>query len=365
VTAHRTRRNYLDTARRLGIDRRTVRAKVDGRALFAGFTVLSVVATALMATVEPGMVVWGFVLAVLGNIGFEGALVYYNAYLPQLAPAARLGRVSAWGFAVGYVGSIAALLIALPAVQAGAVSLAFLATSALFAVFALPALVLLPPAPGRGVPVALAAREGGAEVLAAIRRILRQPDLRRFFAAYFVYEDGVNTVVAFSAIFAAQTLGFPMERLIVLYIVVQISALLGALAWARPIDRLGPKRVVLLTLGQWAAVVLGAYFVEIQAQFYAVAVIAGTGLGAIQAASRTLLTTLIPKGMEAEMFGFYALCGKSAAILGPLVFGGVSYAAGGDQRLGILVVGAFFVIGLMILRGMRGGGPTHVAREFA
>jgi UMF1 family MFS transporter len=335
------------------------------RALFAGFTALSVVATALMATVEPGTVLWGFVLAVLGNIGFEGALVYYNAYLPQLAPAAMLGRVSALGFAVGYVGSIVALLVALPAVQAEAFGLAFLAASTLFAVFALPALLVLPDAPGRGVPVALAAREGGVEVLAAIRRILRRPDLRRFFAAYFVYEDGVNTVVAFSAIFAAHTLGFPMERLIVLYIVVQISALLGALAWARPIDRLGPKRVVLVTLGQWAAVVLAAYFVETQGQFYAVAVIAGTGLGAIQAASRTLLTTLIPKGMEAEMFGFYALCSKSAAILGPLVFGGVSYAAGGDQRLGILVVGAFFLIGLVILRGMRGGGPTHLVREVA
>jgi UMF1 family MFS transporter len=335
------------------------------RVFFAGFTALSVVATALMATVEPGMVLWGFALAVLGNIGFEGALVYYNAYLPQLAPAAMVGRVSAWGFAVGYVGSIVALLVALPAVQAEAFGLAFLATSTLFAVFALPALVVLPAAPGRGVPVALAAREGGVEVLAAMRRILRRPDLRRFFAAYFVYEDGVNTVVAFSAIFAAQTLDFPMDRLIVLYIVVQVSALLGALAWARPIDRLGPKRVVLITLGQWAAVVLAAYFVETQAQFYAVAIIAGAGLGAIQAASRTLLTTLIPKGMEAEMFGLYALCGKSAAILGPLVFGGVSYAAGGDQRLGILVVGAFFVIGLVILRGMRGGGPTHLVREVA
>lgn len=297
-------------------------------------------------------------VAVLGNIGFEGALVYYNAYLLQLAPAGALGRVSAWGFAVGYVGSIVALLVAPPLVQAKAFAPAFLTTAALFAVFALPAFIVLPAVPGRGVPVMQAAREGGVEVLARIRRILRHQDLRRFFAAYFVYEDGVNTVVAFSAIFAAQTLGFPMDRLIVLYIVVQISALLGALAWARPIDRLGPKRVVLVTLGQWAVVVMAAYLVETQAQFYAVAVIAGTALGAIQAASRTLLTTLVPEGMEAEMFGFYTLCGKSAAIIGPLVFGGVSYAAGGDQRLGILVIGAFFLVGLVILRGMRGGGPT-------
>ncbi len=99
-------------------------------------------------------------------------------------------------------------------------------------------------------------------MIEAARKILRHRDLRRFLGAYFLYEDGVNTVVGFSAIFAAQTLGFPMDRLIVLYIVVQVSALLGALAWARPTDRLGPKLVVMVTLFQWTAIVIAAYFVH-------------------------------------------------------------------------------------------------------
>jgi UMF1 family MFS transporter len=273
------------------------------------------------------------------------------------------GRLSAWGFAVGYAGSIVALLVALPFVRARALDWAFLSTAALFAGFALPAFLFLPAAPGRGVAPLTALREGGAEVLAGIRTILRQRDLRRFFGAYFVYEDGVNTVIAFSGIFAAQTLGFPMDRLIILYIVVQVSALLGAVAWSWPTDTLGPKRVVMITLCQWAAIVVGAYWVETQGQFFALAVVAGTGLGAVQAASRTLLTTLIPKGMEAEMFGFYTLCGKSAAIMGPLVFGGISHAAGGNQRLGILAIGTFFIIGLVLLSRMRGGGPTHLPAE--
>jgi len=328
------------------------------RPLFIGFTALGVLATALMATVEPGMVVWGFLLGVLGNVGYEGALVYYNAYLPDLAPAAYQGRVSAWGFAVGYAGSIAALLIALPFVEAKAYHAAFLATAALFAVFALPAFLFLSQPAGGRVPVLVAARQGGAEVLATVRRIIGRPDLRRFLGAYFVYEDGVNTVVAFSAIFAAQTLGFPMGRLIVLYIVVQVSALLGALAWAWPTDRIGPKRVVMVTLVQWTAVVVAAWFVETQGQFWALAVVAGTGLGAVQAASRTFLTRLIPEGMEAELFGFYSLCGKSAAVMGPLVFGGISHAAGGNQRAGILAVGAFFLVGLILLARVRAGGPT-------
>jgi UMF1 family MFS transporter len=328
------------------------------RVLFMAFTALAVSAAAMMSTVQPGMVVWGFLLAVLGNVGFEGALVYYNAYLPNLAPPGMQGRVSGWGFAVGYAGSIVALLVALPFVQAKEFGWAFLSTAALFGVFATPAFVLLPPVPGRGVPVRTALAEGAREVASGIRTILAHRELRRFFGAYFVYEDGVNTVIAFSAIFAAQTLGFPMERLIVLYIVVQISALLGALAWAAPTDRLGPRRVVMITLCQWAVIVIATYWVQTPMQFYVVAVVAGTGLGAVQAASRTLLTTLIPPGKEAQMFGFYTLCGKSAAIMGPLVFGGISHAAGGNQRLGILAIGSFFVIGLVLLSRMRGGGPT-------
>jgi UMF1 family MFS transporter len=330
------------------------------RALFIAFTALSVAATALMSTVGPGMIVWGFALGVLGNVGFEGALVYYNAWLPELAPRAYQGRVSGWGFAVGYAGSIVALLVALPFVRARAFDLAFLSTAALFAVFALPAFLLLPAAPGASRSVLQAAREGGAEVWAATRRILGHRELRRFFGAYFIYEDGVNTVIAFSAIFAVQTLGFAMESLVLLYIVVQCSALVGALAWSWPTDRLGPKRVVMATLVQWTAVVVAAYFVETQGQFYVVAVLAGSGLGAVQAANRAFLSTLIPRGMEAEIFGFYALCGKSAAIMGPLVFGTISSAAGGNQRAGIVAVGAFFVVGLVLLSRVRAGGPTHL-----
>jgi MFS transporter, UMF1 family len=329
------------------------------RPLFIGFTALSVTATALLATVRPGMVYWGFVLGVIGNFGYESALVYYNAYLPDLAPPTHQGRVSAWGFAVGYAGSIAALLTALPFVRSHRYGGAFLCTAGLFAVFAMPAFLFLPaPAPGR-LGVWAAARQGAGEVVATARRILTLRDLRRFLGAYFLYEDGVNTVVAFSAIFAAQTLGFPMERLIILYIVVQISALGGALAWARPIDRLGPKLVVMITLVQWTIVVVTAYFVETAGQFWVLAVVAGTGLGAVQAASRTFLARLCPDGMEAELFGFYSLCGKSAAVMGPLVFGGISHAAGGDQRAGILAIGSFFLIGLVLLSRVHAGGPVR------
>jgi UMF1 family MFS transporter len=311
-----------------------------------------------MATVQPGMVVWGFVLGVVGMVGFEGAMVFYNSYLPEIASREWQGRISAYGFAVGYAGSIVALIVALPFAKAGAFGWCFLSSSVLFGLFAIPAFVVLPRDRPARVGIARAMREGLLGTARTVKDILSLRELRRFLGAYFLYEDGVNTVVFFSSIFAAKTLGFEMAQLIILYILIQVAALLGAFLWGWPTDRFGPKVVVVCMLVLWSAVAIAAYLVRTQGQFYLLAVVAGTGLGAIQAASRTFMATLIPKGREGELFGCYALCGKAAGILGPLLFGAVSHATGGDQRAAILAVGSFFVLGLMLLLRVRAGGPT-------
>jgi UMF1 family MFS transporter len=336
------------------------------RKLFlAGLTYLSVAATALMATVDRGDVAWGFLLAVLGTVGFEAAIVYYNAYLPELAPPDRRGRLSAYGFAVGYAGSALALAAVLPFALGGRYGGAFLTTAALYGLFALPAMLYLPADRAGTLGLARAARAGVVESWATFREILTIPDLRRFLCAYLFYEDGVNTVVFFSSIFAGHTLGFTTPQVIGLYFVVQLSALVGAWAWGRPIDTLGPRLVVRCTLGQWCAVVLAAFLVETKTQFFLVAVLAGTGLGAIQAASRAFMASLIPSGREGALFGFYSLCGKTAAIMGPIMFGAVSRATGGNQRAAIVAVGVMFLIGLVILGGIRAGGPAAIDRARA
>lgn len=321
-------------------------------------TCASVGATALMATVDPGEVLWGWLLAVVATVGFEAALVYYNAYLPDLAPPERQGRLSAYGFALGYLGSAVALAAALPFAVAGRYGGAFLVAAGLFGVFAVPAVRYLPPdRPGR-LDLASAVRVGFTETRATLRRILRVPALRSFLLAYLVYEDGINTVIYFSSVFAGHTLGFTTAEVIQLYFVVQLSALVGAWAWGRPTDLKGPKFVVMCTLVQWCLVVAAAYFVTTRAQFLAVAVVAGTALGAVQAASRTFMASLISRGEEAEMFGFYALCGKTAAIFGPVVFGVASRLSGGNQRVAIVAVGLFFLVGLLLVARVRAGGPT-------
>ena len=321
-------------------------------------TYLSVGATALMATVRPGDVVWGLLLAVVGTVGFEAAIVYYNAYLPDLADASWRGRLSAYGFATGYAGSALALAAALPFALGGWYGGAFLTAAALFGLFALPAMLFLPPDRPGSLSLGGAVRIGFTESRDALRRILRLPNLRGFLLAYLFFEDGTNTVVYFSSVFAGHTLGFATAEVIGLYFVVQLSALAGAWLWARPIDRWGPKVVVMTTLVQWCLVVLAAYFVTTKGQFYVVAIFAGSGLGAIQAASRTFMASLIPKGQEASLFGFYSLCGKTAAVMGPVIFGTASLLTGGNQRVAILAVGLMFVAGLILLARVRAGGPA-------
>jgi UMF1 family MFS transporter len=328
---------------------------------FVWLTLAAVALTALLATVGPGMVLTGFVLGVAGLVSYEAALVYYNSYLPLLAPPGELGRVSARGFAVGYAGSIVAFLAAWPFAASARYGGCFLVAAALFAVFSLPAFLALPADRVAAMALKAALARGVAETLATLREIVRRPErtqMRRFLLAYLIYEDGVNTVISFSAVFAATTLGFSFTEIIALFVVVQVTALAGSTVWARPTDVYGPRRVIALTLVQWALVTLLAFFVTAKWEFWVVGVIAGLGLGAIQAASRTLMATLVPTGREAEFFGFYALVGKTGAVLGPLVFGLVSRAMHGNQRAAIIAVGGFFVIGLALLSRVSAGGPT-------
>jgi UMF1 family MFS transporter len=311
------------------------------------------------------MILYGFVLSFVANVGFEGSLLFYNAYLPEIAPRAYQGRVSGWGFGTGYAGSFLALLCALPLVSAGRYDQAFLLVAAAYLVFIVPAWIWLPAQRRSTLGFVAAAAEGVRGTWRTFRDILKIRPLRRFLLAYFLFEDGVNTVIFFSSIFAKTTLGFPMPDLIKLFLLVQASALVGAFLWARPTDRWGPKRVLMIMLVQWVLVIVAGYLVRTPTQFFVIAAVAGTGLGPVQAAARTFMSTLIPHGREGEFFGFYTLCGKSASVLGPLLFGTVSYATGGNQRLALLSILPLFVLGGLMLGGVRAGGPTEAARPLA
>ena len=317
------------------------------------YTWMSILAIASFVFLEPGMPLAGFVLAVVANIGMEGAVVFYNSYLPRIAPADMQGRVSGWGFGVGYAGSIAALAAALPFTDPLQPKTIWILVALHFALFSLPGFLWLPGDSRAGVDLWKAARQGFETSRSLLKELWQRPNARRFLLAYLFYEDGVNTTIIFSSISAAQTLGFVDRELVFLYLIVQFSALLGAFAMARPTDTKGPKFVVVLSLVLWCLVVSAAYLVQSKGQFWVVAVVAGLGLGSVQAASRALYARFIPVGEESRYFGVYALVGKSAAVVGPLLFGEMSRAFG-SQRPAILSVAVLFIAGLAILSRVEG-----------
>jgi UMF1 family MFS transporter len=313
------------------------------------FTATCVVGVSLFSFLEPGMAVQGLVFYVVANVGFEGALVFYNAYLPDIAPRDKQGWVSGLGFGVGYAGSIAGLLMALPLVGRS-MDLVWFATAGFFALFSIPTFLLLPADRGTGVKLGEAARWGLTHFRTIMGEVLRERQLRRFLLAFFFYIDFILTVIVMAGPFAEATFGFTQTDAIILFLVVQVSALAGAFALAKPTDVFGPKKVLTGTLVLWAAIALGVYFVESRTVFFVLAVVAGFGLGSAQAASRTFMSSLIPEGKEAEMFGFYAFCGKSSSILGPTLFGYVAAVTGGNERVAVLALLSLLVAGLLLLQ---------------
>jgi UMF1 family MFS transporter len=321
------------------------------------YTVLSIGAISGLPILHKGMVIEGFALATMANIGMEGGLVFYNSFLPRIAPREYQGRVSAWGFGVGYAGSIVSLLFAIPLVRGNQFEMTWLMVATFFALCSAPAFIFLPGDTKSELSIVDAGIRGLRFTMKTLKEIWVKREMRKFLISYLIYEDGVNTVIVFSSIFAATTLGFRPQELIALYLVVQTAALLGAFGMAKSIDFLGPKKVVMFSLFLWTSVATIAFFVQTKAQFCALASIAGLGLGTVQAATRALFTQFIPEQREAEYFGVYSLVGKSSAIVGPLIFGLIS-SSFGSQRPAILSVVAFFLVGMIILRNVKGGGPN-------
>jgi UMF1 family MFS transporter len=325
--------------------------------LLALYTFVCVASVTGFSLLAPGVVITAFILVVCANIGMEGGLVFYNSFLPRIAPAEYQGRISGWGFGVGYAGSITSLLIAMPLVQGGQYGLTWLLTAAFFSLFSLPAFLFLPADVPASLPATQAGIKGAKQAWQTIKELWHRKEARKFLIAYLFYEDGVNTVIVFSSIFAATTLHFGTSELIGLYLTVQVSALLGAFVMAKPTDLWGPKKVVTLSLVLWTLVSITASLVQTKSQFWAIACTAGLGLGTVQAGTRAFYTQFVPSGNEAEYFGVYSLVGKSSAIMGPLIFGAVS-SSFGSQRPAILSVAALFIIGLALLSRVRGGGPN-------
>jgi UMF1 family MFS transporter len=323
------------------------------------FTITSVVCTALLAFVHADMLLLGSALFIVANVGFEGGIVFYNAFLPLLAPKEEYGRISGYGFAMGYVGSLASLLIALPLYAGGfveenlpSVRLSFLLAAVMFLVFSLPLFFFLRDVPRRAGRTESYIRAGYRRVITTLRHVRSYKHVARFLLAFFIYNDGILTVISFASIFAQDSLKFSLQEILLLFAVVQASAIVGSLIFGSLTDKIGPKRTITISLVCWLAVVAGAYVVQSKEVFYGIGVLAGACMGGSQSASRSFMALLTPRDREAEFFGFYdGFCGKASAVIGTFIFGVLSWVSG-SQRVAVISVGVFFLAGLWLLQSV-------------
>lgn len=339
-----------------------------------GFSALCIAASALLwfAAPVPESTLLALTLVVVGTVGFEMTMVFYNAMLPDVAPQGMMGRLSGWAWGLGYAGGLAALILSLVVfVQnetppfgldrdaAEHVRITPVLVAVWFAVFCIPTFVMVRE-PARGAPVGAALRHAVGDVMRLWQIFRTYPVLGRFLVARMIYTDGLNTLFAFGGIYAAGTFGLPLDQVIMLGIAMNITAGLGAAAFGWMDDRLGARATI--AAGVLGLIVLGGglLIVESTLMFWALALPMGLFFGPVQSASRSMVARLAPPELTTEMFGLYALSGKITAFAGPLLLGWATLLAD-SQRAGMATVLVFLVGGLFLLLW---GVPSRAENPF-
>ena len=323
----------------------------------AATTVACVAGTALLASAGPGEVAWAVAFIVVSNVAFALGENLAAAFLPELARPAAVGKVSGWGWSLGYFGGILTLGLCLAwvlgapargASAAQAVPGTMLITAAVFALASLPTFLLLRE---RAVPVPPSERQSHA--LARLARSARETaayrDLLAVFACGTFYQAGVATVIALAAIYAQQVMGFETKDTILLILAVNVTAAVGAFGFGYAQDRIGKVPALRVTLFAWLAMIVVAWMATTPAVFWVAANLAGLAMGSSQSAGRALVSYFSPPERSGDFFGMWGVATRLASILGPVTYGAVTWATGGDHRLAILATGVFFVIAIGFL----------------
>ncbi|MGD1044874.1 MAG: MFS transporter [Bacteroidota bacterium] len=327
-----------------------------GKKRFLGIlTALCVLATSSLFFVHSGMIFFGMVFLIVSNIGFEAGLVFYDAFLPEITTVRSYGRVSGYGFALGYVGSLVSLAVVFPLYAGGFgtdnllnIRFSFIIAAAFFFVFSLPLFFFLPDKQRTGRLKLDFIKIGFARLRTTYRQFPRYRNVARFLISYFIYIDGVNTIIVFSSIFARETLKMDISEIVIYFAMVQTSAIFGSIIFGVLADHTTHKRTLSITLLLWLTIVVIAYFIQDKWMFYGLGILAGLALGSSQSTSRGMMSIVTPQEKKTEFFGFYSFFGKASAILGPVVFGFVSSYL--NQRFAILSVGFFLLTGLILLQ---------------
>jgi UMF1 family MFS transporter len=323
-----------------------------------GFTLVGLLATGSLYWVEAGHWPSALLFYVAGLIGFFGSNIFNDALITDVAAPSDYERASSLAYALGYLGggllfAFFVLLVLMPARfgladESAAVRLAFLGVALWWALFTLPLLFLVPESQGLGRHTLSGAVRGAFRELALTFRQVRQlPNTFLFLLAYWFYIDGVDTLV-FMAVKYGLDLGFESSSLMLALLLTQFVGFPAALVFGRLGTRYGPKPAIMIAIAVYLVVIAAASQMTRVEHFYGLAIAIGLVQGGIQALSRALFASLIPAGQTAELFGFYNMVGKFAAVLGPFLVG-TAAALSGDPRLALLPILLLFLIGAGLL----------------
>ncbi len=337
-------------------------------------TLICALATMLLYRVLPGEVWAALTLVVVANIAYEFGTVFYNAYLPDLAPRERIGRVSGYGWGLGYLGGLLALAVALVTlVQPETPWLGFsteageniratnLFVGMWFLVFSLPFFLCISDSSPQVAPGRAVLRPALGQLARSFREVRKYRQAARFLVARMVFNDGLVTIVAFGGIYAAGTFNFTLEEVLLLGIALNVAAGIGALAFGHLDDLIGGKRTVVVSLIGLLAATLLAVIATDKLWFWVAGIIIGLCVGPNQSASRSLMARFTPRDVQNEFFGFFAFSGKLTAFVGPFLLGVLTQWSG-SQRVGVSIVVVLLGLGLLLLatvdeeEGMRAAG---------
>lgn len=318
-----------------------------------------VLATAALAWVSPGAVVLGMVLIVVSNVFFAWGESLVAAFLPELAKPEAMGRVSGWGWSLGYCGGMLALGLSLAYVlwaqaqgqkAAQFVPVTMLITAGVFALASMFTLVLLRERaqPRKGVSGS-AWSQSFKQLRSTFQQARRYQDFMWLLACATAYQGGVAVAITLAAIYAEQVIGFAQQETMVLIFVLNIAAMVGAFAFGYWQDRLGHKLALCITLVGWVATCVIAAITTTKGGFWYAAAIAGVCMGSSQSSGRAMAGMLAPPTQLAEFFGLWTFATRVASIIGPLSYGAITWMTGGNQRLAIASTAVLFVIGLVLL----------------
>ena len=341
--------------------------------LLITFAFLGIVMTGGLWFVQQGEWKLAVFFYVIATIGFMAGNIFYDSLLPSVATRDKVDYVSSLGYSLGYLGGgllflVNVLMYLHPdwfgiSDSSTAIRLSFVSVAIWWGIFTLPVILFLPePQSENSVPLRKAVRSGLLQLKETYNHIREMKVIGTFLMAYWLYEDGVATIVRM-AVKVGSSMGFAPGDLITAILMVQFIGFPAALLYNWFGTRVGVKNAVLIAIGGYGIITLLGYFMTDRAHFYLLAALIGIFQGGIQALSRSLFTRLVPPNKEAEFFGFYNMLGKFAAVIGPVLMGWITVTTG-NPRMGILSIVVLFVLGGLLLKRVDFEEGERIASEF-